>query len=161
MDTERGFTLVELTGVMVISAVLAAVAIPRLFDKNAISSRAARDYIAGGLRYSQKSAIAMRRNVCVGISGRSFSATYASAAGADQPCGGANALMHPANGLPYADPANALPGGASVTGPASLLFDATGRPLGAPSVTLASALAISVAGYAQPITIEPETGLIH
>jgi MSHA pilin protein MshC len=161
MDAERGFTLVELTGVMVISAVLAAVAIPRLFDKNAFSARAARDFIASGLRYTQKSAIAMRRNVCVDISGGTISATYATAAGADQPCSGANALRHPANGLAYADQGNALPGGATVAGSSSLIFDASGRPLSAPSVALASTLAISVRGYAQPVAIEPETGLVH
>ena len=157
----RGFTLTELVIVLVITGVLAVVAVPRLFDKSEFAARGARDFIASALRYAQKSAVAMRRNVCVSVSGTAMAATYASTTGSGQSCGAGNALVNPANGLAYADPSNALPGGATVAGTASLVFDATGRPLSAPSTPLAGALAITVNGYALPVTIEPESGLVH
>ena len=161
MKTQRGFTIAELVIVMVIVGVLSAVAVPRLFDKSEFAARAGRDFVASSLRYAQKSAVALRRNVCVDIAGSSFSATIAAAPGSDQPCNAGVALIHPANGLSFADPANALPGGAAVMANASVVFDAAGRPLAAPAAPLASVLTIAVAGYPAPISIEPETGLVH
>jgi MSHA pilin protein MshC len=161
MNAQRGFTIAELVIVMVIVGVLSAVAVPRLFDQSEFAARGGRDFLASGLRYAQKSAIAMRRNVCVDIAGSTVAATIAAAPGSDQPCSSGAALAHPANNLAFADPANALPGGAVVTANASLVFDALGRPLSAPAAPLAGALAIAVAGYPVPVTIEPETGLVH
>lgn len=161
MNAQRGFTIAELVIVMVIVGVLSAVAVPRLFDKNEFAARGGRDFLASGLRYAQKSAIALRRNVCVDIAGSTVTATIAAAPGSDQPCNGGAALLHPANNLGYADPANALPGGASVAANASLVFDALGRPLAAPAAPLATAMTIAVVGHAVPVTIEPETGLVH
>jgi MSHA pilin protein MshC len=161
MHTERGFTILELTIVMIVAGVLAAVAVPRLFSSNDFAVRGARDFVGSALRYAQKSAVAMRRNVCVGIAGSTVSATFATAAGADQACAPSNALAQPANNLPFSDPANALPGGATVAGATSVIFDASGRPLSAPSVALAGALSINVVGASQPVTVEPETGLVR
>ena len=161
MRTQRGFTLAELIIVMVVSGVLAAVAVPRMFDMNEFSARGTRDFVGASLRYAQKSAIAMRRNVCVDVTATQVSVTYASTSGVGQACAPANTLMNPGNGLPYSDPSNALPAKGPVSTPASLIFDAQGRPLSAPSTPMASALTISVTGNATPITIEPETGAVH
>jgi MSHA pilin protein MshC len=161
MNAERGFTLAELVIVMAITGVLAAVAIPRLFNKSDFAARGAHDFIASALRYAQKSAIAMRRNVCVTVSGATLGASVANASGSDQACAPLNTLSHPANGRPFADAANALPGGATVAAAASVVFDGAGRPLSAPAIPLTSAITITVNGYAAPVTIEPETGLVR
>jgi MSHA pilin protein MshC len=153
MHTQGGFTLAELVVVLMLTGVLAAFAIPRLFNQNEFAGRGARDFVASGLRYAQKSAIAMRRNVCVAVGSTGLAITYASAAGSTQACAAGNQLSNPANGLPYSDTANALQGGATVSTPTSVSFDALGRTSAAASITLSN--------HATPITVEAETGLVH
>lgn len=161
MRAQRGFTLAELIIVLVLISILAAVAVPRMFDMEQFSARGTRDFVGASLRYAQKSAIAMRRNVCVSVAATQVTITYAGTNGVDQACGASNALVNPGNGLPYSDASNALPAKAPVATPASLIFDAQGRPLSAPSTPMLSALVISVTGHATPITVEPETGTVR
>jgi MSHA pilin protein MshC len=158
---ERGFTLAELVVVLVVVGILAVAAIPRLFDTSGFAARGARDFLDASLRYAQKSAVAMRRNVCVAVTGTVLSVTYASNTGSDQVCGSSNFVLNPGNGAPFVDPSNAFPGGATITSSASFIFDALGRPLSAPSVPAAGPIVLTVSGYAQPVTIEPETGYVH
>jgi MSHA pilin protein MshC len=159
MRTQRGFTLAELIIVMVLTGVLAAVAIPRMVDKSGFAARGARDFVASSLRYAQKSAIAMRRNVCVNVGTGSLSVTHASAAGSTQACAAGNTVPNPATGVafdakPYAE-------GATVAAAASVVFDALGRPMSAALVPLSTAQTITVNGYATAVTIEPDTGYVH
>jgi len=161
MRTQRGFTLAELIIVLVLISILAAVAVPRMFDMEQFSARGTRDFVGASLRYAQKSAIAMRRNVCVSIAATQLSITYAGSSGVNQACPSGNALVNPGNGLPYDHSSNALPAKAPVATTASLIFDAQGRPLSAPSTPMSSALSISVTGHATPLIIEPETGTVR
>jgi len=161
MRAERGFTFAELVIVMVLVGILAAVAIPRLFGTSGFAARGATDLVASALRDAQRAAIASRRNVCVALARATVAITYATASGASQTCAAGNLLAHPANGLPYADPSNALPGGATLAGSGSVVFDATGAPASAPGVPLATALTITVNGYASAITVEPQSGFVH
>jgi len=157
MRAQRGFTLVELVTVLMLIGILGVVAVPRLLDMNQFSTRGARDVVGASLRHAQKSAIAMRRNVCVSVSGASMNMRYASTSGVNQACN--TDLVNPANGQPYSATANALP--APITGTVNVIFDAQGRPLSAPSTPRVSALTITVTGHATPIIIEPETGTVH
>jgi MSHA pilin protein MshC len=162
MRTQRGFTMAELIIVMVITGVLAAVAVPRMLDTDQLSARGARDLVGSAIRYAQKSAIAMRHNVCVDITATQVNVRYANASGAGQGCPPTgNDIVNPGNGLPYGNMANKLPGNATVTSPVSFIFDAQGRPLSAPSIPMNTALTIAVTGYATPLIIEPETGTVH
>ncbi|MET0336070.1 MAG: hypothetical protein ABW190_17535, partial [Rhizobacter sp.] len=104
--------------------------------------------------------IAMRRNVCVSVAATQLTVTYASASGADQACSSAE-LRNPANNLAYSNSSNALPSKAPVSTPTSVIFDALGRPMSAPSTPRTTALTISVTGHATPLTIEPETGNVR
>lgn len=162
MNAQRGFTFFEIVWVMVITGILAVVTVPKLFKTSEFAARGARDFIASSVRYAQKSAIAMRRNVCVSIAGSTITSTYASSAGSGQACAAGNTLANPANGLPMNDPSNALPSGATVVGAPSIAFDAMGRPLAVGTlVPLAATLSISVTSYALAVVVEAETGLVH
>lgn len=157
MRAQRGFTLAELAVVMLAIGILAVVAIPRWFDRGGFAARGARDYVGSTLRYAQKSAIAMRRNVCVAIGTTSLTVTYAAAAGSGQSCGAT--LPNPATGASFGS--TNYEQGATVATAASVIFDGLGRPMSAASTPLAAALTITVTGYPTVITIEPETGYVH
>jgi MSHA pilin protein MshC len=157
MRRHRGFTLAELVVVLMLTGILAVVAIPRLFDTSEFAGRGARDFVGSSLRYAQKSAVAMRRNVCVSVGTTSLDVTHAVASGSGQLC--TSSVPNPATGQAFGS--NAYEQGATVAAAASVIFDALGRPLSAPSTPLTTALTITVNGHATPVTIEPETGYVH
>jgi MSHA pilin protein MshC len=161
LKTQAGFTFAELLIVMLLVGILSFVAIPRLFDSNAFAARGTRDFVAASLRYAQKAAIAMRRNVCVSAGTTVMTVTYASSAGSGQSCAAGNTLRNPANGQAFGAAANAYPNGTTLAASSSLVFDAFGRPLSASFVPLAGALNITVNGYATPVVVEAETGYVH
>jgi len=139
-----GFTLIELIMVMVIVGILALVVIPRFFDNDVFQSRGFADQVQASLRYAQKEAIAQHRFVCVAFTSNSISLTI----GPTTACG--TALTSPAGG---AYVINAPSGIAFAATPTNFNFDA----LGSPSV----AQTIGIAGAANSITIEAETGYVH
>lgn len=152
----RGFTLIELIMVMVLLGVLAAYAAPRIFNRSDFDARGMHDMTMSYLRYAQKSAIAQRRQVCVGYSASSVTLTIAVAAGA-----GACPAAAPLNG-PDGQSTLSAPSGVSFTPtPATMAFDALGQPLDDTGAVLASARTIVVAGTGRTITVEAVTGYVH
>lgn len=141
----RGFTVVELITTIVILGILAAMAAPRFFDRDSFENRGFYDQVISALRYAQKAAIAQHRFVCVGFGVSSVTLTI----GATNACG--TNLVGPTGLSPYSVSSTTTSFATPL--PASFYFDALGRP--------SAAAAITISGYAIPITVEAETGYVH
>ncbi len=161
MTRSRGYTLVELVVVLILTSVLAIALMPRLFATGDFAARGARDDLLSALRYARQSAIAMRRNVCVAASTTLLTVTYASTAGATQTCAAANTVAKPGNGLAFGDSANAMPSGVTLASAATLVFDAQGRPSTSVGNPLTATMTFTVNGAAAVVSVEPETGFVH
>lgn len=140
----RGYTLTELVTALVIAGILAAVAAPRFFERNAFESRGFYDQVVSSLRYAQKAAVAQHRFVCVAFTANSVTLTT----GATAACG-AN-LAGPTGQSPHSVSSSSASFAAI---PSSFYFDALGRPNVAQSIALS--------GYAVTLKIEAETGYVH
>ena len=158
MGKQRAFTLVELVVVIVLTGILAVVAIPRFADQDAFAAAGFANQLRAALQYAHKSAVAMRRTVCVDLSAANrLTFTYnlvPAAAG----CAGGAALPLPGgsdNRLP-------VPAGvAFVVAPANvntLTFSGLGRPNSDVRVT------VNVTGgdgMQLSVLVEPESGYVH
>jgi MSHA pilin protein MshC len=143
-----GFTLAELVVVMLIIGVLAVAVVPRLLDSQTFDSRGFNDETLAALRYAHKAAIAQRRTVCVDFSATSVTLTLASVVGSST-CD--LNLTGPAGDSPFQVAAS--PGVTYTAVPTDFLFNATGQ------ASLGQTL--QVAGEADTITVEQETGYVH
>lgn len=145
-----GFTMVELVVVVFIVGVLAAVAAPRFFGKQAYSDRGFYDQTLAIMRYAQKSAIALRRNVCGNIASPTINLTYASAAGSGSACN-TNLPSPVGDTSPFTITA---PSGVTLSPTTTITFTALG------SVSSASATT-TITVSSRTITVETGTGYVH
>lgn len=150
-SAQRGFTLVELVTVIVIVAILAAVAMPRFFDRNTFDSRGYYDQVLSTLRYAQKTAIAQHITVCV-----VDTATEIGLFAAD--CITPLNVLAPqrcfTDGIEYQNRVCAPTPDVSITSAhGNLSFTALG--------STPAQRAYTVSGFATPITVERETGYVH
>lgn len=175
----RGFTMIELITVIVVTGILTAVGVARFTDSSAFSTRAYGDQAKALIRYGQKLAIAQNRAVYVRGDGNSFALCYAAACAAGNLAlapGGNNSgssgtksyCLMPAyvaswmcEGKPTGVTAPGIAGG-------SFYFDAAGRPFNAGDAPGASSsFARTVlnfsgnGGSTYSITIEAETGYVY
>lgn len=153
-----GFTLVELTLVLVILGVLAAVGAPRFFATTTFQARGFYEETLSAARYARHLAIATQCPVRVDIDAAAD--TYAlhlpDDADADPAtCDGAgagfgtNPVPHPTRNEDFTGTA---PNGVNVGGAGlTFYYDGIGRPSASGSVTIGS----------RTLTVEPETGYVH
>ena len=149
-----GFTMVEMVVTLIILGVLAAVAVPRFFVSQQYYDRGFYDQALAISRYAQKSAIAVRRNVCVNIAASSINLTYASAAGSSSTCN--TNLPSPIDGSsPFT--VTAKTGTTASSSASPVIFTA----LGAVSSAAATTTITIGTSPSRTVTVETNTGYVH
>lgn len=154
-----GFTIVELVVVILITGLIATVAVNRFTDNRAFSEHGFKEQLAGLLRYGQKLAIAARREVCVVLTpnggtpgGAVLSMNPTTTPGAA--CTAAAVLPGQAGNYAIVTPTDLnVPG-------LSFRFDPNGRPITNAGAALAT-FTITVTNAGLPMTVEGETGYVH
>jgi len=148
----RGFTVVELVAVIVITGLIAAIAAPRFIGRDAFDARGAHGTLMSALRYAQKTAIAQRTNVFTNVN----VATRTICLGYNNDC--SNPVLDPATRAAYV---KVLPSNVTVTAStAAISFNG----LGAPSPNAVATFQIQNAVTLEPartITVEAETGYVR
>ena len=152
VPSQRGFTLIELVMVLLLTGILAVVVGPSLLTTNTFDARGFHDETLALLRYAHKSAIAQRRLVCVRFGANAASLSIDADRNAATGAGGCEAaLTGPRGDTPGAITARGAVRYAAV--PASISFDALGQP--------GAGQTIQVTGASNQITVEATTGYIH
>lgn len=162
---QTGFTLTELVIVIVVMGILAAYAVPRMFNTDDFNARGFHDGTLAYLRFAQKTAVAQRRMVCVTFPGTNTMA-LTMALNASTPavsvfdCSTPTTLTGPQGESPVT--LTAKPGANYSTTPApiSFNFDSLGRPLTTTGAAQATQT-FQVVGVGKTITVETSTGYIH
>ena len=159
MTRQDGFTMVELIMVMVMVGVLAAIGIPKLMGGNTTGALVFGDQVASALRHAQKSAVAHRRVVCVGLTARTVrmrirTSELASNAGCNADLKGAENGMYDSSDATVAikDP------------PAQLYFQPDGTITGAPAGAPLGQVNITIQLDDKPqrtIRLEGSTGYVE
>lgn len=146
MVIERGFTLVELTMVIVIIGILAAVVGPRFFDRRVFDERLFYEESLAAVRYGQKLAVASGCLIQVSLDGSGYRLRRA----ANCTSGSyTSEVQGPDGQSPFAAP---LPNGVGVSANTfPVVFDSLGRPAAAASATLG--------GFT--INVTADTGLVQ
>ena len=148
-----GFTIVELVVVMVVIGVLAALAVPRFFVSQQYRDRGFYDQTLAITRYAQKSAIAVRRNVCVNIASPSINLTYVSAPTYVSTSTCNTNLPSPVGGTaPF-----------TVTAPSGVTLSSSSTPIiytALGSVSSAAATT-TITVSSRTVTVESGTGYVH
>ncbi len=143
-----GFTLVELTVVLVIIVILAVVAIPRL-NVGMFGALGFYDEAQATIRFAQKSAVAMRRTVCLSFSATTVTLNYSANR---TPVSCTSDLVSPRGTTPFV--VIAASGIAFSPTPANFSFDGLGRPSVGQTINV-------IGDGTRSFTVEAETGYVH
>ncbi len=146
-----GFTLPELVMVIAIAAILAALAVPRLYTRNDVAARGFLDESLAAVRYAHKLAMASGCDVQVAVAASGLSLARRSACTSG---GFSVAVAHPARA---GDFSIAAPAALAPTPAVTLWFDRIGRPRSPAGALLTANTDIDIDG--RTLRIEAETGL--
>lgn len=154
-----GFTLVELITVLILTAILAVVAIPHLIGSGDNAAQVFGDQLVSGLRLAQKSAQAHRRLVCVTLGARALTLRIAAA----NPVVGAPPCANTLANAPDSDFATSDSSVSASGAPAVLYFQPNGDITTDAAGTSLYAGKLTVAGgsVSRTIQIEGSTGYVE
>ena len=146
----KGFSLIELVVVILLTAILAAVALPRFTDTESKATWF-HEQVKGGLRYAQRQAVAQRRCVFVQVAATDVKLFYG-----DSSCvitaTPLTFMSTSAEGTAPGDPfALAAPSGVTLSPVTTFSFNGLGQP--------SAGVSLSVAG--KSITVAAETGYVY
>ena len=160
----RGFTLVELIAVLVLTGILAAVAIPAVSTTEQTKHAAAARLIASDLRFARQRAVATGTRTWVSFQIAADQWTIASEDPDAPGRSGAQVIIDPATERPMIQRLDALFRGEQLVGidfdgEAEVGFDWLGRPLSQSEVALVSSGSLTLAsGFA--IGVAVDSGLV-
>ena len=147
--TSSGFTMIELVVVMIIVAILAVVAIPRL-NVGVFNALGFYDETQSAIRFAQKDAIAKRRNVCITFTSNSVTLKYSPTQALPAACSGD--LTSPRGTSPFV--ITAASGISFSPVPGAFSFDGLGRPSIGQTINV-------IGDGTKSFTVETETGYVH
>jgi len=140
----RGFTLIELIMVILLTGTLAVVALPRMVDTTMWRLRAYGDQLQGQLQSMQRLALSQRRPVIATIAPTGASFAYVSGTSL-------GTLACP----------SAIPSCIAESGTRSITFNAGNTGQALTSTGSALTLTVSSGDYTRAITVENDTGAVH
>ncbi|MCX7175576.1 MAG: prepilin-type N-terminal cleavage/methylation domain-containing protein [Proteobacteria bacterium] len=149
--SQHGFTMVELVTVMIVTGILAVVALPNFSLLGGYNEVGYRDQVKATLEFARKAAVAQRRYSCVGLGSNTLTLTIDKSSPEGR---SASACPREQNLILPGSSGNSISprGSVTLTGPASVVFDAQGRPFAAATFTV---------GASTVVTVEAETGYVH
>jgi MSHA pilin protein MshC len=154
----RGFTMVELTIVIVLVGVLAAFVMPKVMAALSIRDGAWHDEVLSTMRYAQKSSVAHRRLVCASVGSASITLTMAAANPATT-CG--SSLLGMDGSAAFASTSNSSAATTvSPAGDGKIYFQPDGRVTSDGAGNTALTRTISMSG-ADDVTVNGETGHVE
>ena len=151
---QRGFTLMELIGILILVGVLAVVVLPKFDSIGSFAPTRYRDELIATLRDAAHAAMSHRRLVCASLGTSGLSLSIAASNTPGSPPSGCSTTYLPARGQALAAPAGIS---TSATPTAFLYFQPSGRVTTDAAGTTAGNWTISVSGESA-ITLVGETG---
>ncbi len=148
--------MIELVVTLMIIGILGVAAISRFSGTADFDNRGFHDETLAALRYAQKAAVAQRRNVCVTFTSATVTLRIASDADSLAACSTLQ-LASPTGESLFVVTGRSRASFSAL--PVNFQFDALGRPFRSADLT-ALAQTIQVAGLAQSIRVEEETGYV-
>lgn len=152
----RGFTLIELVTVLVVSGILAAVTLPRFFSPSAFAAAGFAAEVRAGLSHARTVAFASGCDIRATLTSAAFTLQrWVGGTSCNDHAGTLTTLIRVGGGS-YAEP---VPANVAITGGA-LYFDTLGRPYSdATGLLLTATLVLDIGG--ELARVYPETGLVN